>query len=155
MSSENKIVGIRHKFATLRNQTIHINLNGHQLKTTIDKVDELFEYNVVRYCVNNILFMMDKQRQETIDYNSQLYITKMNNTANIPAEMSGYEHDQQLFIEIKIDDVDDVLPSYCIKGQVGTSWDIHSNPLTADNIDCINYLTGTLDKKETNVVKLN
>lgn len=154
MSGENKIVGIRNKFATLRNQIVHINLNGHQLKTTIDKIDELFEYNVVRYCVNHILFMLDKSRQESIDYNVNAFVCKMSNTANIPADIAGYKEDQQLFIEVCIEDIDSILPSYCSKNQIGTSWDIHMNPLTADNIDCIDYVTGTLVEKKTNVIEL-
>ena len=108
MSSEKNIVWIRHKFATLRNQTIHIDINGFQLKTTIDKVDELFEYNVIRYCVNYVLYQLDRARQDAIDYNmiEQMgFPCKFNNVANIPADMSGHAEPQKVSIIILVDDV--------------------------------------------------
>jgi hypothetical protein len=158
MSSENKIVGIRHKFATMRNQTIHIDINGFQLKTTVDKVDELFEYNVIRYCVNSVLYQLDRARQDAIDYNTTpqfAFPCRYNNTANIPAESSGHTESQKVSIIILVDDPDGRLPDYCVKGTIGTSWSIHSNPETPEFLDCINYVTGTLDKPEAEIVTLH
>lgn len=155
MSSEKNIVGIRHKFATMRNQTIHIDINGFQLKTTVDKVDELFEYNVIRYCVNSVLYQLDRVRQDSIDYNMQGYPCKYNNTANIPAEMSGHNEPQKVSIIILVDDPGNKLPDYCVKGMTGTSWDIHSNPEAPEFLDYINYVTGTIDKPEAKIISLH
>lgn len=158
MSSEKNIVGIRHKFATLRNQTIHIDINGFQLKTTIDKVDELFEYNVIRYCVNSVLYQLDRARQDAIDYNmvQQMgFPCKYNNTATIPADMSGHSEPQKVSIIILVDDVDSKLPDYCVKGTTGTSWDIHSNPEAPEFLDYINYVTGTIDKPEAEIISIH
>jgi hypothetical protein len=159
MSSGKNIVGIRHKFATLRNQTIHIDINGFQLKTTIDKVDELFEYNVIRYCVNSVLYQLDRARQDAINYNmtEQMgFPCKFNNTANIPADMSGHSEPQKVSIVILVDEeVQGTLPDYCVKGMTGTSWDIHSNPEAPEFLDYINYVTGTIDKPEAEIISIH
>ncbi len=158
MSSEKNIVGIRHKFATLRNQTIHIDINGFQLKTTVDKVDELFEYNVIRYCVNSVLYQLDRARQDAIDYNMIQHMgfpCKYNNTANVPAQMSGHTETQKVSIIILVDDPDNKLPEYCTKKMTGTSWDIHSNPEAPEFLDYINYVTGTIDKPEAEIITLH
>jgi hypothetical protein len=157
MTSDKKVVGIRHKFATMRNQTIHIDINGFQLKTTVDKVDELFEYNVIRYCVNSVLYQLDRARQDSIDYNMQgMFPCKFNNTANIPAEMAGHTESQKVSIIILVDEeIQNRLPDYCMKGMTGTSWDIHSNPEAPEFLDYINYTTGTIDKPEAEIITLH
>jgi hypothetical protein len=157
MSSEKNIVGIRHKFATLRNQTIHIDINGIQLKTTIDKVDELFEYNVIRYCINSMLHHLDRARQAVVEY-GQLDKTgfpcRSSDTANIPADVSGHNEPQKVSIIILIDDPNNKLPDYCAKGTIGTSWTIHDDPEAWDYLDYVNYLTGTIDKPEAEIITL-
>lgn len=157
MTSEDKVIGIRHKFATLRTQTIHIDINGFQLKTTVNKVDELFEYNVIRYCINSVLYQLDRARQDSIDYNMQgMFPVRFSNTANIPANVAGHTESQKVSIIILVDeDTPNVLPDYCIKGMTGTSWDIHSNPEAPEFLDYLNYITGTIDKPEAEIITLH
>jgi hypothetical protein len=132
---------IRTKFATLRNEVCHIDINGFQLKTTVDNIDELFEDPIIRYCVNSVFFVLDKSRQDLINHDSPNVLSGFDNVANI--------EDQRVHIKVKVDDIDNTYPRYCVKDSTGTSWDIHTNKDAPNNLQKINYETGLLDKEES------
>lgn len=147
MPREKKIIGIRPKFATIFDQIIHISLNGFQLKISADKVDDLFEDPDIRYCVNSVLFVLDRNRQDSIDFHQQFFPSRFNNTATIL--------NQRVDIDIWIEDPNGKLPERCAPKTRGTAWDIHENPKSPYHTREINYLTGTIDFKEEKKETLN
>jgi len=134
--SRDKIIGIRPKFTTIFDQILHISLNGFQLKISADKVDDLFEDPDIRYCVNSVLVILDKNRQESVNYKFPAFTTRFNNTVTIL--------NQKVNIDIQIED-NGKLPDRCMPNMRGTAWDIHENPKAPDYTREINYLTGTID----------
>lgn len=138
---------IKPKFATMQKQVCHIDINGFQLKTTVDNIDDLFEDPIIRYCVNSVFFVLDKSRQDLINNGNTMVLSGFDNVANI--------ENQRVHIKVKVDDPESKYPSYCQKNNTATSWDIHTNPKSPESLDKINYETGQLDWENATIENIH